>query len=59
VRRSFLLRPRLNSAVVSLTLVGGTAVGAGRVVLFSCQVGQWKGDVTAASTLPTEAHVSG
>jgi hypothetical protein len=40
VRRSFLLRPRLNSAVVSLTLVGGTAVGAGRATLFSCQAGQ-------------------
>jgi hypothetical protein len=39
-RRSFLLRLRLNLAVVSLTLVGGTAVGAGRAVLFSCQVGQ-------------------
>jgi hypothetical protein len=39
-RRSFLLRPRLNLAVVSLTLVGGTAVGAGRATLFSYQVGQ-------------------
>jgi hypothetical protein len=28
-RRSFLLRLRLNLAVVSLTLAGGTAVGAG------------------------------
>ena len=28
-RRSFMLRLRLNLAVVSLTLVGGTAVGAG------------------------------
>jgi hypothetical protein len=40
VRRSFLLRPRLNLAVVSLTLVGGTSVRAGRATLFSCQVGQ-------------------
>jgi hypothetical protein len=39
-RRSFLLRLRLNLAVVSLTLAGGTAVGAGRAALFSCQVGQ-------------------
>jgi hypothetical protein len=39
-RRSFLLRLRLNLAVVSLTLVGGTAVGVGRAALFSCQVGQ-------------------
>jgi hypothetical protein len=59
-RRSFLLRLRLNLAVVSLTLAGGTAVGAGQATLFSCQVGQWKGEVTAvASTLPTKARVSG
>jgi hypothetical protein len=59
-RRSFLLRLRLNLAVASLTLAGGTAVGAGRAALFSCQVGQWKGEVTAVtSTLPTEARVSG
>jgi hypothetical protein len=59
-RRSFLLRVRLNLAVVSLTLVGGTAVGAERAALFSCQVVQWKGEVTAVtSTLPTKAHVSG
>jgi hypothetical protein len=57
-RWSFLLRVRLNLAVVSLTLVGGTAVGAERAALFSCQVGQWKGEVTAVtSTLPTEARV--
>jgi hypothetical protein len=54
----FLLRP--DSAAVSLTLAGGTAVGEGRVVLFSCQVSQWEGEVTAVtSTLPTEACVSG
>jgi hypothetical protein len=59
-RRSFLLRLRLNLAVVSLTLVGGTTVGAGRATLFSCQVSQWKGKVTAiTSTLPTETRVSG
>jgi hypothetical protein len=39
-RQRFLLRPRLNLAAVSPALVGGTAVGAGRAVLFSCQVGQ-------------------
>jgi hypothetical protein len=61
-----LLRPRpkvllrLDLAVVSLTLAGGTAVGEGRAALFSCHVGQWKGEVTAVtSTLPTEARVSG
>jgi hypothetical protein len=39
-RRSFLWRLRLDSAAVSLTLAGGTAVGAGQAVLFSCQVSQ-------------------
>jgi hypothetical protein len=59
-RQSFLLRLRLNLAVASLILAGGTAVGARRAALFSCQVGQWKGEVTAVtSTLPTEARVSG
>jgi hypothetical protein len=59
-RWSFLLRLRLDLAVVILTLAGGTAVGEGRAALFSCQVGQWKGEVIAVtSTLPTEARVSG
>jgi hypothetical protein len=59
-RRSFLLRLRLNLAVFSLTLAGGTSIGEGRATLFSCQIGQWKGEVTAVtSTLPTEARVSG
>jgi hypothetical protein len=40
-RRSFLWRMRLDLAAVSLTLAGGTAVGEGRVALFSCQVSQW------------------
>jgi hypothetical protein len=34
------LRLRLNLAIVSLILVGGTAVGVERAALFSCQVGQ-------------------
>jgi hypothetical protein len=59
-RWSFLLRLRLDLAVVSLTLAGGTSVGEGRATLFSCQVSQWEGEVTAVtSTLPTEARVSG
>jgi hypothetical protein len=59
-RRSFLLRLRLDLAVVSLTMVGGATVGEGRAALFSCQVGQWKVEVTAVTlTLPTEACVSG
>jgi hypothetical protein len=54
------LRLRLDLAVVSFTLSGGTAVGAGQAALFSCQVGQWKGEVTAVtSALPTEEHALG
>jgi hypothetical protein len=54
-RRSFLWRPRLDLAAVSLTLAGGAAVGAGQAALFSCQVSQWRGEVTAVtSALPTE-----
>jgi hypothetical protein len=59
-RRSFLWRPRLDLAVVSLTLSSGTAVGAGQAALFSCQVGQWSGEVTAVtSALSTEERASG
>jgi hypothetical protein len=51
---------RLDSAVVSLTLAGGTTVGAGQAMLFSCQVSQWRGEVTAVtSALSTEERVSG
>jgi hypothetical protein len=59
-RRSFLCRLRLDLAAVSLTLSSGTAVGATRVALFSYQVGQWSGEVTAVtSALPTEERASG
>ena len=59
-RRSFLWRLRLDLAVVNLTLAGGTAVGAAQAVLFSCQVGQWSGKVTAVtSALSTEERASG
>jgi hypothetical protein len=59
-RRSFLWRPRLDLAAVSLTLAGGTTVGAGQAVLSSCQVSQWRGELTAVtSTLSTEEHASG
>jgi hypothetical protein len=58
--QSFLWRLRLDSTAVSLTLEGGTAVGEGRVALFSYQVSQWEGEVTAVTlTLPTEARVAG
>jgi hypothetical protein len=59
-RRSFLCRPRLDLAAVDLTLASGTAVGAGQAVLFSCQVGQWSGEVTAVTlALSTEERASG
>jgi hypothetical protein len=59
-RRSFLWHLRLDSAAVSFTLAGGTAVGLGQVALFSCQVSQWRGEVTAVtSALPTEERTSG
>jgi hypothetical protein len=59
-RRSFLWRPRLDLAAVSLTLSSGTTVGAGQAALFSYQVGQWSGKVTVVtSTLSTEERASG
>jgi hypothetical protein len=59
-RRSFLWRLRLDSAAVSLTLAGGTTVGAGQAALFSCLVSQWRGEVIAVtSALPTEERASG
>jgi hypothetical protein len=59
-RRSFLWRLRLDSAAVSLTLAGGTIVEARQATLFSCQVSQWRGEVTAVtSALSTEEHTSG
>jgi hypothetical protein len=39
-RRSFLLRPRLNLAIAGFARVVGTATGAGRAALLSCQIGQ-------------------
>jgi hypothetical protein len=59
-RRSFLWRLRPDLTAVSLTLTGGTAVGAAQVALFSCQVSQWRGEVSAVtSALSTEERVSG
>jgi hypothetical protein len=59
-RRSFLWRPRPDLAAVSLTLSSGTAVGVTQVALFSCQVGQWSGEVTAVtSALSTEERALG
>jgi hypothetical protein len=52
--------PRLDLVAVSLTLAGGTAVGAAQATLFSYQVGQWRGEVTAVtSALSTGKHASG
>jgi hypothetical protein len=59
-RRSFLCRPRLDLAAVDLTLESGTSVGVGQAALYSCQVGQWSGEVTAVtSALSTEERASG
>jgi hypothetical protein len=59
-RRSFLWRPKLDLAAVGLTRAGGTAVGAVQAALFSCQVSQWRGEVTAVTlALSTEEHASG
>jgi hypothetical protein len=59
-RRSFLWCPRLDLAAVSLTLSSGTVVGATQAALFSCQVGQWSGEVTTVtSALSTEERASG
>jgi hypothetical protein len=58
VRR--LPEPRLDLAAVSLTVSSGTAVRATQAALFSCQVGQWSGEVTAVtSALSTEERASG
>jgi hypothetical protein len=59
-RRSFLWRPRPDLAAVSLTPSSGTAVRATQATLFSCQAGQWSGEVTAVtSALSTEERASG
>jgi hypothetical protein len=59
-RRSFLCHPRLDLAAIDLTLASGTAVGAGQAALYSCQVGQWSGEVTAiTSALSIEERASG
>ena len=59
-RWSFLWRLRLDLAAISLTLAGGTTVGVGQAALFSCQVSQWSGEVTAVTAaLSTEERASG
>jgi hypothetical protein len=60
VRQRFLWHPRLDLVAVSLTVAGGTAVGAAQAALFSCQVSQWRGEVTAVtSALSTGKRASG
>jgi hypothetical protein len=59
-RQSFLWRPRLDLAAISLTLPSGTAVGATQAALSSCQADQWSGEVTVVtSALSTEERSSG
>jgi hypothetical protein len=54
------MAPGLDLAAVSLTLAGGTAVRVGQAALFSCQVSQWRGEMTAVtSALSTEERASG
>jgi hypothetical protein len=54
------MAPEADLAAVSLTLSSGTAVGATQATLFSCQVVQWSGEVTAVtSALSTEERASG
>jgi hypothetical protein len=43
-RRSFPWRPRLDLAAVSLTLAGGTAVGAGHAIIMSGQSVEGRSD---------------
>ena len=56
-RRSFLWRPRLDLAVVRLTLSSGTAVGVAQAALSFCQTGQWSGGVTAVTSALPGARV--
>jgi hypothetical protein len=54
------MAPEAGLSCCSLTLSSGTAVGVTQVALFSCQVGQWSGEVTAVtSALSTEERASG
>jgi hypothetical protein len=54
------MAPEADLAAVSLTLAGGTAVGAVQAVLFSCQVSQWRGEViVVTSALSTKESASG
>jgi hypothetical protein len=51
---------RCQSDAGDLTLSSGTAVGATRATLSSCQTGQWSGEVTAVtSAQSTEGRASG
>jgi hypothetical protein len=59
-KRSFLWRLGPDLAVVSLTLLSGTAVRAAQAALSSCQAGQWSGEVTTVtSALSTGGRASG
>jgi hypothetical protein len=59
-RQSFLWRLRPDLAAVSLTLMGGTTIRAAQAALFSCQVSQWRGEVTAVTlALSTEERALG
>jgi hypothetical protein len=54
------MTPEAGLAAASLTLSGGSAVGAAQATLSSCQTGQWSGEVTAVtSALSTGGRASG
>ena len=50
---------RLDLAAVDLTLASGSAVGAEQAALFSCQVGQWSGEVMRSLRLYRLERASG
>jgi hypothetical protein len=54
------MTPEAGLAAASLTLSGGSVVGAAQAALSSCQTGQWSGEVTAVtSALSTGGRASG
>jgi hypothetical protein len=53
------MSPEAGLSRCRLTLASGTAVRAGQAALYSCQVSQWSGEVTAVtSSLSTEERAS-
>jgi hypothetical protein len=54
------MSPEAGLSCCQLTLAGGTAVGAVQAAMFSCQVSQWRGEMTLVTlALSTEECASG